>query len=87
MASDSSDSKSKSKSDKGESKDSGSSDVKIPDGSKAEQVLAIAKQYVGTPYVSGGTSPSGWDCSGYTSFVYAKVGVNLPRPSGAQGQA
>lgn len=86
-SSDSSDSKSKSKSDKGESKDSGSSDVKIPDGSKAEQVLAIAKQYVGTPYVSGGTSPSGWDCSGYTSFVYAKVGVNLPRTSGAQGQA
>lgn len=86
-SSDSSDSKSKSKSDKGESKDSGKGDVKIPDGSKAEQVLAIAKQYVGTPYVSGGTSPSGWDCSGYTSFVYSKVGVNLPRTSGAQGQA
>ncbi|MCS4593437.1 C40 family peptidase [Brevibacterium sediminis] len=64
--------------------DSGSSDVKVPDGSKAEQVIAIAKQYVGTPYVLGGTSTSGWDCSGYTSFVYGKVGVNLPRTSDAQ---
>ncbi|WP_166973143.1 C40 family peptidase [Brevibacterium atlanticum] len=64
--------------------DSGSGDVKVPDGSKAEQVIAIAKQYVGTPYVSGGTSPSGWDCSGYTSYVYGKVGVNLPRTSSAQ---
>ena len=64
--------------------DSGSGDVKVPDGSKAEQVIAIAKQYVGTPYVLGGTSPSGWDCSGYTSFVYGKVGVDLPRRSSAQ---
>lgn len=64
--------------------DSGSDDVQVPNGSKAQQVLGIAKQYVGTPYVMGGTSPSGWDCSGYTSFVYGKVGVNLPRTSGAQ---
>lgn len=64
--------------------DSGSGNVKVPDGSKAEQVIAIAKQYVGTPYVMGGTSPSGWDCSGYTSFVYGKVGVDLPRTSSAQ---
>lgn len=59
-------------------------DVSLPNGSKAEQVLAIAKQYTGVPYVWGGTSPSGWDCSGYTSFVYRHVGVNLPRTSGAQ---
>ena len=62
----------------------GGGDVSLPDGSKAEQVIAIAKQYVGTPYVLGGTSPSGWDCSGYTSWVYSHVGVNLPRTSGAQ---
>ena len=60
------------------------SDVKVPNGSKASQVIAIAKQYVGVPYVSGGTSPSGWDCSGFTSYVYKQVGVNLPRTSGAQ---
>ncbi|MCD1285433.1 C40 family peptidase [Brevibacterium sp. GP-SGM9] len=71
--------------DKSESKDSGSSDdAGSIDGSKAEQVLAWAAKGVGTPYVSGGTSQSGWDCSGYTSWVYGKVGVNLPRTSGAQ---
>ena len=59
----------------------------MPDGPKAQQVLAIAKQYVGTPYKSGGTSPSGWDCSGFTSYVYGKVGVKLPRTSGAQRSA
>lgn len=69
------------------SSDSGESDSKDSgsiDGSKAEQVLAWAAKGVGTPYVMGGTSPSGWDCSGYTSWVYSHVGVNLPRTSGAQ---
>ena len=59
----------------------------MPDGPKAQQVLAIAKQYVGTRYKWGGTTPSGWDCSGFTSYVYGKVGVNLPRQSGAQRNA
>ena len=75
----------------GESSDSdesqGGGDVSLPDGSKAEQVIAIAKQYTGVPYVYGGTTTSGWDCSGYTSFVFSKVGVNLPRSSGAQASA
>ena len=69
------------------SSDSGESDSKDSgsiDGSKAEQVLAWAAKGVGTPYVMGGTSQSGWDCSGYTSWVYSHVGVNLPRTSGAQ---
>ena len=70
-------------SDKSESKDS-SSDAGSIDGSKAEQVLGWAAKGVGTPYVMGGTSQSGWDCSGYTSWVYSHVGVNLPRTSGAQ---
>lgn len=74
-----------SSSSKGAKKSSGSSkSVSVPNGPKAQQVLAIAKQYVGTPYKSGGTSPSGWDCSGFTSYVYGKVGVSLPRTSGAQ---
>ncbi|SMY11650.1 C40 family peptidase [Brevibacterium jeotgali] len=72
-------------SDSGESSDDGG--AALPDGSKAEQVIAIAKQYTGVPYVYGGTSTSGWDCSGYTSFVFSKVGVNLPRSSGAQASA
>ncbi|WP_166822109.1 C40 family peptidase [Brevibacterium limosum] len=68
---------------KSDSEDSGS-DAGSIDGSKAEQVLAWAAKGVGTPYVMGGTSQSGWDCSGYTSWVYSHVGVNLPRTSGAQ---
>ncbi|MDN5737167.1 MAG: NlpC/P60 family protein [Brevibacterium aurantiacum] len=73
--------------DKSESKDSGSDDAGSIDGSKAEQVMGWAAKGVGTPYVYGGTSQSGWDCSGYTSWVYSKVGVNLPRSSGAQKAA
>ena len=77
-------SSSSSSSSKKSSKSEANEDVALPSGSKAQQVLAIARQYVGTPYVSGGTSPGGWDCSGYTSYVYGKVGVKLPRTSGAQ---
>lgn len=79
---------SSSSSSKGAKKSSGASkNVSVPDGPKAQQVLAIAKQYVGTRYVWGGTTPSGWDCSGFTSYVYGKVGVNLPRQTGAQRNA
>ncbi len=85
---DSSSQSSSSSSSKGAKKSSGASkNVSVPDGPKAQQVLAIAKQYVGTPYKSRGTSPSGWDCSGFTSYVYGKVGVKLPRTSGAQRSA
>ncbi|MCF2587033.1 C40 family peptidase [Brevibacterium sp. UCMA 11752] len=70
--------------DKGESKGSDAGSI---DGSKAEQVIGWAGKGVGTPYVYGGTSQSGWDCSGYTAWVYGKVGVNLPRSSGAQKAA
>ncbi len=73
-----------------ESSDSDSSEggeASAPDGSKAEQVIAIAEQYTGVPYVYGGTTTSGWDCSGYTSFVFNKVGVNLPRNSSGQAAA
>lgn len=46
-------------------------------------VIAEASKYVGVPYVSGGSSPSGFDCSGFVSYVYGKLGVSLPRTSGA----
>lgn len=47
--------------------------------SKAAAILNTAKQYMGVKYVWGGTTPSGFDCSGYTQYVFAKHGVNLPR--------
>ncbi|MCT1830249.1 C40 family peptidase [Brevibacterium luteolum] len=64
-----------------------SDDVKMPSGSKAQQVIGLAKQYSGIPYKWGGTTTAGFDCSGFTSFIYGKVGVSLPRTSGAQKSA
>ncbi|WP_446666990.1 C40 family peptidase [Flexivirga sp. B27] len=50
-------------------------------------IVSIAKQYVGTPYVYGGSSPAGFDCSGFTSYVYAQVGKSIPHTATGQLQA
>lgn len=42
------------------------------------QVFSVAKQYIGTPYVYGGSTPAGFDCSGYVMYVYAQFGISLP---------
>jgi cell wall-associated NlpC family hydrolase len=47
-------------------------------------VIDIASQYAGVSYSRGGTTPRGFDCSGFTTFIYRQVGVSLPRTSGEQ---
>jgi len=50
----------------------------------SRRVVQISYEYLGTPYVFGGTSPSGFDCSGYVRYVFAQAGVYLPRTADAQ---
>lgn len=47
-------------------------------------VVAYAQQFLGTKYVYGGTTTNGFDCSGFTQYVYKNFGVNLNRTAGAQ---
>jgi len=51
-----------------------------------DSIVNFATDYIGTPYKYGGTSPeSGFDCSGFVSYVFRKFGVHLPRSSKAMG--
>lgn len=51
---------------------------------KAGSLIADAKGWLGTPYVYGGSSRSGVDCSGFTQAVYRSIGINIGRTTGQQ---
>ena len=54
------------------------------------QIVSKAKQYLGVPYKYGGTTPSGFDCSGFVYYVYRSLGINISRTQAtmyAQGKA
>ena len=59
-------------------------DLPPTDGSLGAQAVAIAMQYLGTPYVWGGASPGGFDCSGLTSYAYGQIGIGLSHFTGSQ---
>jgi peptidoglycan DL-endopeptidase CwlO len=58
--------------------------VSVVPPSQYTGVVGIAMQYLGVPYVWGGASPGGFDCSGFVMFVYAQVGVSLPHHAADQ---
>ena len=58
--------------------------VYTPPPSKYGGVVGIAMQYLGTPYVYGGESPGGFDCSGLVMYVFGQIGVSLPHNAAAQ---
>ena len=55
---------------------------RAPTGNLGDQAAAVALQQVGVPYRYGGSTPSGFDCSGLIQYSYSRVGKSIPRTTG-----
>lgn len=65
---------------------SSSSSSYVPAASASStDLVSYALQFVGVPYVWGGESPSGWDCSGFVKYVFGQYGVSMPHDSYSMG--
>jgi cell wall-associated NlpC family hydrolase len=53
----------------------------------AGTIVSMARRYIGTPYVWGGESPKGFDCSGFAQYLYGKAGIRIPRTTYTQWNA
>lgn len=59
----------------------------VPASGRGAAIAAFAGRFSGVAYVSGGETPAGWDCSGFTKYVFAQFGVNLAHKASAQRSA
>lgn len=50
----------------------------------SSSIMNLAYEQIGAPYVWGATGPTAFDCSGFTSYVFEQMGINLPRTSSSQ---
>jgi peptidoglycan DL-endopeptidase CwlO len=53
----------------------------VSNSGDVDEMIAYAKRFLGVPYVWGGTTPNGFDCSGFTQYVFRSIGISLPRVS------
>lgn len=58
--------------------------IEAPTSSNGSGLVSYALQFQGIPYVYGGTTTAGFDCSGFTMYVYAQFGISLPRTDAQQ---
>lgn len=67
------------------SSSSGSSSYVPPASASSMDLVSYALQFVGVPYVWGGETPAGWDCSGFVKYIYGQYGISMPHSSYSMG--